>query len=187
MKNFFKKVNKSFTLWVGFGLITLNVNAATVIATYSLNANVTNTFFTNQAVITGLSLISTAASPTAVKFYDTVGGGSTWGYLTHSNAIVSRVQVTEYFTNGIFSFLAPEGHATNYILRSTNVTYVLSTTYSNTIGATGEYPRLANLVLASTTGSPVVTTFDGLNIAVTKGLTIASGTNGVTVTVIYAR
>lgn len=180
-----KKNMKNLLLIASLGiglLVSLSTKAANFVQVFDISANTTNTILTNgNYTITGIDVAVASTGPANIKFYDSTNNYTLlWVPTAVTNVGVARVQVTEFVTNAIYKFTTSTGHETNIILRSTNLTWYLRTTNYPITTVSNELPRVIQLV--APTGS---STWSDLSAYFAQGVTVASDTNAVLLTIRY--
>jgi len=172
-------------------VIGLSANAATIAESYTIPYNSTNTVFSNAPIVLkALSFFNPSTAAATIRFYDST---TNLTMITNTTVItnfhsLARVAVTEFWTNGVFSFTTAAGHTTNIVNYITNTTYMLKTIFTNIAANTGtEMSRLASFSIPASTTVPV--TFEDVNLFVLRGLTVANptGATNVVLQVIYNR
>lgn len=175
-------MNRLTILALLFGL-SLITKGASVTESFSVAASTTNSIITNSVTITGLSISVASTGPANVEFYDSTNNVYMFAVAGNTtNYIASRQTITTYVTNAIYNFTSLVGHTTNIIKRTTNSTTVLYSTNAVTLGFTNKLFR--PLTIIAGTG---ITTFDDVNAYFGKGVTVATDTNAVVMTITYSR
>jgi len=171
-------------------VVGLSVNAATFSESYTIPYNSTNTVFSNAPIVLKtLSFYNPSIVTATIRFYDSTTNKTFYTNTTDTTNLhsVARVAVTEFWTNGVFSFTTAAGHTTNIVNYITNTTYMLKTIYTNLPPGSYELSRLASFSIpASTT---VAVKFDDVNLFILRGLTVANvtGATNVVLQTIYTR
>jgi len=171
-------------------VVGLSVNAATFSESYTIPYNSTNTVFSNAPIVLKtLSFYNPSTATATIRFYDSTTNKTSYITTTDTTNLhsVARVSVTEFWTNGVFSFTTAAGHTTNIVNYITNTTYMLKTIYTNLPPGTNELNRLANFSIPPST--TVAVKFDDVNLFILRGLTVANvtGATNVVLQTIYTR